>query len=717
MTGLAPEIRRSEVPSIHGLPLFNPFPGLRAFGQDEADLFFGRETHIEELLQRLASKRFVAVVGTSGSGKSSLVLAGILPRLDGGFRTPHGSFWRIARMRPGDDPIGNLASALSRAEIFKNTELSKELGDTDAIHLALTEVGLSRSQLGLIRAARESNLGKRENLLVIVDQFEEIFRYRALRRNERRDTATAFVNLLLEAARQDDVPIYVLITMRSDFLGECVQFRGLPEAINHGQYLIPLLNRKQRQSAIEGPVGVAGAKVSSTLLQRLLNDAGNMTDQLPVLQHALMRTFTFWMDRQNPNSPIDLEDYEAAGGTDSALANHADEACRELDDDEYRVAQIMFQCLTDRSSDGRWIRRPCRVSEILDVAETDINTLNTVITCFTSDSRSFLTLHPQSDTLTPDTLVDLSHESLMRLWKKLQNWSELEIRSAEQLQLLSDAAARYAAGKGGLWSDPELALALKWQEERHPNEVWSKRFGVDYEQVRQFIQKSREVRDLRAADLERDRRARLEQARALAELEQKKAEAERAKAETERKNSERLRRYAQALRRWIVAVVVLAVIAVLVAFWAVTQQFAANRARLEAEGQRIRAENERSESERARLYAEKMERLASESEKDARRAAELAEEAKKKAEEEKQNAEAARLIAENERDNATRAKARAIVSSREALKQKKNAEEATKEAQRAREMAERLAEEKIERAKKAELEKYKLELRDEIPEW
>jgi hypothetical protein len=620
-------------------------------------------------------------------------------------------------MRPGSDPIGNLAAALSNIDTGLDTAQARDKGNTRAIRRALTRTGLNRSQLGLVRAAREITSDRRENLLVIVDQFEEIFRFRSLRRNAQRDTATAFVNLLLEAARQDAVPVYVLITMRSDFLGECVQFRGLPEAINQGQYLIPLLNRRQRQAAIEGPVGVAGAKVSSTLLQRLLNDAGTMTDQLPVLQHALMRTFTFWMDRQKPNSPIDLDDYEAAGGTDSALANHADEACRDLDENEYRVARVMFQCLTDRSSDGRWIRRPCRVGEILDVAETDLRTLEQVVTCFTADSRSFLTLLPQTNMLTPDTLVDLSHESLMRLWKKLQIWSEQEVRAAEQLQLLSDAAVRYAEGKGGLWSDPELALALKWQEERHPNAVWAKRFGVDFEQVREFIQKSRDVRDLRAADLERDRRARLEQAKALAEAEQKKAEAERAKAETERRNAERLRRYTRRLRGWIIAVVVLAIIAVLIAFWAVTQQVAADRARMEAEGERVRAENERAQSEKARLYAEKMEQIASESERAARRAATSAEEAKRKAEEEKGKAENARQLAENERDNATRAKARAMRSSREAFRQKAKAELATKEAQRARKMAERLAKEKIERAKKAELEKYRLELRDEIPEW
>ena len=198
---------------------------------------------------------------------------------------------------------------------------------------------------------------------MLVDQFEELFRFRRVGRagsgDGVEDEAEAFVHLLLEAAGQDELPIYVLLTMRSDFLGDCVQFPGLPEAINRGQYLIPRLDRRQRRAVIEGPVRVGGAEIDPPLLQRLLNDVGDDPDQLPILQHALMRTVDLWLERTGGEAePIGLTDYLAAGTMGEALARHAEEAWRELDLRGRRVGEALFKCLTERTVDGQGIRRP-----------------------------------------------------------------------------------------------------------------------------------------------------------------------------------------------------------------------------------------------------------------------------------------------------------------------------------------------------------------------
>src|SRR4030095_940401 len=108
------------------------------------------------------------------------------------------------------------------------------------------------------------------------------------------EAAAAFVNLLLAASEQAGSPIYVAITMRSDYLGDCAEIPGLAEAVNKGEYLIPRLGRDQKRDAIEKPIGGGGAKISSLLVQRLLNDVGDEPDQLPVLQHALMRMWETW---------------------------------------------------------------------------------------------------------------------------------------------------------------------------------------------------------------------------------------------------------------------------------------------------------------------------------------------------------------------------------------------------------------------------------------
>ena len=148
-----------------------------------------------------------------------------------------------------------------------------------------------------------------ESLLVVVDQFEELFRFKQQAQSlEAEDEAAAFVKLLLAAVGQRDVPIFGVLTMRSDFLGDCTQFRDLPEALNNSQYLIPRLTRDQLRRAIEGPVAVGGGAIAPQLTNRLLNDVGDNPDQLPILQHALMRTWDHWEDQatQTPHrySPL-----------------------------------------------------------------------------------------------------------------------------------------------------------------------------------------------------------------------------------------------------------------------------------------------------------------------------------------------------------------------------------------------------------------------------
>jgi WD40 repeat protein/energy-coupling factor transporter ATP-binding protein EcfA2 len=457
-----------------------PYPGLRPFEPGEAHLFFGRDAQVDELLRRLAAHRFLAIVGTSGCGKSSLVKAGLLPNLHGGGMVAAGSAWRIATMRPGADPIGNLAAALNAPNVFgTDADLQGELPAT-----AFTEPTLRRGPLGLVDVARQLRLNAGENLLVLVDQFEEIFRFAPLAGAKGRDDAAAFVKLLLEAAAQQELQIYVVLTMRSDFIGDCARFRGLPEAINDGQYLVPRLTRTQLREAIEGPAAVAGATVSPTLVQALLAEVGDQ-DLLPILQHALMRTWT--LDEGPP--VLDLSAYEATGGMAHALSRHADEAFDELSPGDQQIAMRMFQRLTQGRASGRGTRRPSRLGEIRDVVEAPIEDVKRVIDVFRRPDRAFL-MPAAGVALTPDSTIDISHESLMRQWVRLRDWTRQEYESGVQYRRLSEAAALHAAGRGGLWRSPELDIALAWRAEQRPTAAWASRYNTEFEPSMTFLRRS-----------------------------------------------------------------------------------------------------------------------------------------------------------------------------------------------------------------------------------
>ena len=152
----------------------DPFPGLRPFEQDESDLYFGRDDQCDDLLSRLARRRLVAVVGMSGSGKSSLVRAGLLPALDRGYLPAAGSSWQVAVFRPGSDPLTNLTRALAD----RRQPGSASAGETPEAIRALLE----ESSLGLVAVARQLLTDPADCLLVVADQFEELFRFRRITR-------------------------------------------------------------------------------------------------------------------------------------------------------------------------------------------------------------------------------------------------------------------------------------------------------------------------------------------------------------------------------------------------------------------------------------------------------------------------------------------------------------------------------------------------------
>lgn len=486
---------------------FNPFPGLRPFGPEEAHLFFGREQIVDGLLKRLRQTRFLSVIGSSGSGKSSLVRAGLIPSLHSGFMTTAGSSWRVAVMRPGSDPIGNLADALNQRDVLGDS------AEAQGASPLLTEVTLRRSSLGLIECVRLARLPPEDNVLIVVDQFEELFRFKHHGQSEHaRDEAIAFVKKLLRVAVQCDEPVYVVITMRSDFIGDCIEYPGLPEAINKGQFLVPNMTRDQLRSAITGPILVGGGEISPRLLVRLLNEVGDDSDRLPVLQHALMRTWDRWREVRSGAEPIDFQHYEAIGTIEHALSAHAEEAYHELPLGRARnIAAKVFKAITDTKSHNRGIRRPTSIEYLSRITEASHDELTAVIDVFRTSGRSFL-MPPIDKPLGPETVVDVSHESLMRVWDRLIAWTEEESRSAQIYLRLARAATRYEQGTTGLWRDPDLAIALNWREDAAPTEAWASRHDPAFSRAMTFLDASKSERDRVAAAIAKARRNRLQTA-------------------------------------------------------------------------------------------------------------------------------------------------------------------------------------------------------------
>jgi len=486
----------------------NPFPGLRPFSMEESHLFFGREGQSDEVLRKLSENKFVAVIGSSGSGKSSFIYCGVIPILYGGFLTKIGTNWDVIVTRPGGGPIDNLAESIVKkdAAYAGFTEEEKTLQKT------ITSTLLRSSSLGITEAVSKYSETENTNVLLIVDQFEELFRFKKNEELEGSSESLAYVNLLVEAVQNAGNHVFVAITMRSDFIGECAQFPQLTKIINQSNYLIPQMTREQKRTAISGPVSVGGAKITPRLLQQILSDLGDNPDQLPIMAHSLMRTWDYWQNNKEESEPMDLPHYEAIGTMSGALSQHANEAYDELNTREKEICAILFKCLTEKMGDTDGIRRPTKATVISKIANCSDAEVLKIVEVFRKPGRSLLT-PPHGVSLNANSSIDISHESLMRIWVRLKNWVDEEGQAVEMYLRLSDAAAKYQTGKAGMWRPPDLQLALNWQEKNDPTLEWAQRYNPAFERTMVFLETSKKAFETEQKVKEEMQRKRLLQAR------------------------------------------------------------------------------------------------------------------------------------------------------------------------------------------------------------
>ncbi|WP_298350037.1 WD40 repeat domain-containing protein [Runella sp.] len=466
-------------------PYVNPFPGLRSFDSNDANLFFGRESHVKKLRKKLSVSRFLAIIGSSGSGKSSLVKAGLVPSLDK-YQLENTDLqgWHILIFKPGGEPIKNLVSAFtdyitkytigaSSPEITANIE-SLLFDDFDGI-------------------SKVFGMLSDKNVLLVIDQFEEIFRYQQKEATFKsdRDETVLFIEFLVRVIHQRTIPLYAALTMRSDYLDYCTNYNGLTEAINRGYFLLPKMNHAEIVLAINGPLETIGVDIKPSLVDRLLVDIGDKTDQLPVLQHSLMRTWEHWQTTKTAQQPIDEHDYESIGTMIDALSLHAEEIYQDIFDSKRKaVTEKLFKSLTILGAGDVGIINPTTLANIKKVTGAPEFLLLDVLDRFREAGTSFLS--PSYTTPIHDaSVIDLTHERIAFLWKRLKTWVDEESESARLYKNLSFSAGLYQQGKTGLWINPELQIGLRWLKENRPTKEWAMRYDPYFERAINYLEYSR----------------------------------------------------------------------------------------------------------------------------------------------------------------------------------------------------------------------------------
>jgi energy-coupling factor transporter ATP-binding protein EcfA2 len=517
-----------------------PYTGLRSFTEDESLYFKGRDLQVDQITSLLEKNKFLMLTGASGEGKSSLIYAGLIPNARAGFFKAKYSNWVIADFRPERSPVYNMARAVGEEFGIRPSTVETELrrGYSSLIDLYTnSEFYVDEESEQWLNASDDEKKEKKRksaNLLILADQFEEFFTNPENFYDESpSQDSQIVVNLLLETARlalKNNIPVYVVCTMRSDYIGQCSAFRTLPDYIGFSQFFVPRLKRKDLKQVIEEPAILSGNRISQRLIERLVYDLSEGVDQLPILQHALNQ---IWRAADQGREEMDLLHYAMTGGMPAnelpeedqqrflkwykalpehqrgyyketglhrVIEIHADllyenaweyynrnhEGDRISQSQARKIITTTFACLT-KIDNSRAVRNRMSLQEITEIIDSpgiSADMVASLLNIFREEGNSFirpfLTEDADSKNIAPETVLDITHESLIRNWSRLKDWADQEFEYYMTWLDLRKQLQRWKESKKSssfLLPIGPLSFFENWYQECRPNAGWIRRYS------------------------------------------------------------------------------------------------------------------------------------------------------------------------------------------------------------------------------------------------
>lgn len=555
-----PAVAPAPIPSTTEISqLENPFKGLRSFTEADSENFYGRDTLIQDLLERMGERsdlsRFLAVVGPSGSGKSSVVKAGLIPALRRG-ALEQSDEWFIVEMMPGSQPFEELEAALLRVAVNPPESLFRQLQEDDR--------GLHRALLRVLPADETTEL------VLLIDQFEEVFTL-----VEDEAVRTSFLAALVTAVLDPRSRLRLIITLRADFTDRPLQYVDFGEFLRQrSEFVLPLTPDELEQVIVQ-PVEKLGMQLEPKLLATIIHDVGDQPGILPLLQYTMTELF-----EERQGATLTLQAYQESGGVAGSLARRADEIYEGLDGNGRHAARQLFLRLITLGEGVEDTRRRVRLAELEGLA-IDGNP-NTEYRLPITEYGNYRLLTFDNDPTTREPTVEVAHEALLREWQRLRTWLD-ESRTDVRLQrMLAGFTAEWLAADeedGFLLREARLDQFDGWQE------TTTLALTAD-EQT--YLNASMQARQRRAAQEEERRQRELETARQLAEEQSQ-------RAEVESRSARRLRWLAAGLALLVLVAIGAAWLAVVRGQEAQANYIESERIRLATQAQNTLARGEDSE--------------------------------------------------------------------------------------------------------------------------
>jgi tetratricopeptide (TPR) repeat protein len=493
-----------------------PYRGLETFRTEDARFFFGRENLTGWLVSALRREirtaegvRFLGLLGPSGSGKSSVILAGLVPQIQTG-AIEGSERWRVAVMRPGDDPIKNLVIGVMPQLLPSGTIplSSQALKLIDDLHADARTFDIF-TQMALHDQSNDVRL------VVVVDQFEEVFTYRPQdeqRRSRFEKARAAFFANLLHAATTPAGRVAVVVTMRSDFLSACAMFPQLAAVLSAHAELVGPMTAEELREAIEKPAFLCGCEVDPALTERLLAAVERQSGALPLLQFALTEA---WKKRDVCR--LTLQTYNQLGGLEGAVERRANEIYSNLSEEDQDLCRWLYLQLVQLGEGTEDTKRRVPFRDLLPADPARAESIHKLIQTLSHPDARLLTTEAvdASDAVDQyEGVVEVSHEALIRGWPKLQKWLGDEREGLRIQRQLSAAARDWADAEpeqknGFLYSSVRLAACGEWVE-THRHELTQMQVAFLRASEEAEKQRRQDELELKQIALEKERRLREE---------------------------------------------------------------------------------------------------------------------------------------------------------------------------------------------------------------
>ena len=632
------------------MPEKNNLKGLLPYQEEDHFSFYGREKEVENLLQIIQKNKLITLTGVSGSGKTSLINAGLIPRLKKGFLGQAGKEWSICKFRPGVNPIENMIAALTNSGILKKDYRANTEDFANYKKIIEDDKNLSLSKI-----YRDSEIYNQRNLLIVVDQLEDIFVFEKIIK-EKNSNDQLLLDIISRTVRFKETSIYFLICLQTEYISELTNYASLQELFSKSQYAIQNIGSSGLKSLIKNNFTSNGIGFDSSAFNHLLEKSTQDLSLLPNVQFLLYCLFNKYKNKDSVTKDMIHE----IGGVKNVIGNKFESLFQSLSEtDQTNFEKIVKATINFEKNQDNDLSNS--FGQILNISGVERSTSNELIKLFKNELGESIEFfenkisgvqRKNNKSINLDDIVGFNYEK-NKNWDREQDWVEEEKIAFQNYSEYALQAQKYSIGEISLLNSPELEMAINWKNSNSVDENWAKKYSLNFSKTINYINESEKFFN-----------------------------------QNKEKEEQRIKRKRRITRNIIIGFSCLTIIIGIVGVdayvngkrakeqseIAAKESTAAKRAQAKAEASEKDAKKEKENADIQRIKAEKARLNAEKATIFARKSLEKARRSAKEAEEQRKIAEASQEDAEKERT--------------EALKQKEKADKAKLQADKLKEIAE-----------------------------